>query len=276
MRLSLAKQKAPVIIGVVREKTPKAAIAAIRNCEIYGATGIDLHISCLDVQYQTVESMRSIIASSKLPVMALNYNQRYDRSNIGADENTRLGLLLKAAEAGAAAIDMQGYSFDPDSQHRFNPLFRDANYSFIKNEPKEIVVDPLIIDKQKEFIDRVHAIGSEVLMSNHTGIPMDSDQIIDYANFLLERNVDMIKIVTVANNDMELAESFKTMIRLKKEIPIPVSYHCSGTAGRLSRIINPMLGGFLVFCVDGYNEFSDFNQLYISTARTLFDNVSKI
>lgn len=276
MHLSLANQKAPVIMGIVREKTVKTAIAAIRNCTLRGAMGIDLHVSCLEEQFHTVEAMRTIISSGSIPVMALNYNQRYDRSDIKADEETRLGLLLKAAEAGAAAVDMQGYSFDADSRSRFDPSFINSPYSFVKNAPKEIVVNPVVIKRQKNFIDLVHSKGSEVLMSTHPGVSMDRRQLVDYANFLLERNVDMIKLVTVANTEAELVECFEAMIKLKNEIPIPVSYHCSGDSGRKSRIINPLLGGFMMFCVNGYDEFSDFNQLDIATARTLIDSADKI
>ena len=37
-----------MLAGVVREKTIKGALACIRNCEVQGATGIDLHLSCLE------------------------------------------------------------------------------------------------------------------------------------------------------------------------------------------------------------------------------------
>ena len=58
MRKSFAKVTSPILAGVIKEKTPDDAIAAIRNCEYKGATGIDLHLSCLDSQYQNMDSIK--------------------------------------------------------------------------------------------------------------------------------------------------------------------------------------------------------------------------
>ena len=70
----LSTMKAPAIAGVIREETAIKAIAEIKNCLYDGAEMIDLHMSCL--QDTSVENLRRIISSSKLPVLALNYNTR--------------------------------------------------------------------------------------------------------------------------------------------------------------------------------------------------------
>jgi hypothetical protein len=66
------------------------------------------------------------------------------------------------------------------------------------------------------------------------------------------------------------------MIALKKEIKTPISYHASGSAGMLSRIFNPLLGGQIAFCVDRYNEASIMEQIDLRTAATVVRNVKKI
>lgn len=48
MRRSFAKLPSPVLAGVVRETTTRAAIAQIKNCQYDGAGMIDLHMSCLE------------------------------------------------------------------------------------------------------------------------------------------------------------------------------------------------------------------------------------
>ena len=63
---------------------------------------------------------------------------------------------------------------------------------------------------------------------------------------------------------------------LKKEVNTPVSYHTNGAAGTLSRIVNPILGGHMVFCVDRYNEGSTMEQPDLKTARTIIDKVKII
>lgn len=277
MRKSFVNVKQPMIAGVIKENTPRTAIAEIKNSIYQGASGIDLHLSCLAEQYRTEEHIHSIINASKLPVLALNYNVSYEDASIyEATEEERTNLLMMAIDAGAAAADIQGYTFDLTSKKGFREEFSNLNYSFIKGNPKEIVVDSKIIDKQMDFIEKVHHKGAELLLSTHPGIPMDCQQVVDLALFLEKRNPDIIKIVTVANTEEEMVEAFKTMITLKKEVKTPVSYHCSGLKGDLTRIVNPMLGGFMCFCNPRFQHNSDMHQPLIATAKTLFDNLEKI
>lgn len=105
---------------------------------------------------------------------------------------------------------------------------------------------------------------------------MNSTQVVELALFLEKRNPDIIKIVTKAENEYDLTESFKAMTLLKREVETPVSYHANGKAGRLSRIVNPLLGGQIAFCVDRYSESSTMEQLDLKTVRTIVDNMKKI
>lgn len=273
---SFTKQESPLLVGVVREKTERAAIAAIRNCEYHGATGIDLHLSCLEREFQTEECFARIISQTRLPIMALNYNQTYDYQQFDTDEESRIEMLKMFVRAGGAAVDMQGYSYDLPSKLAFRQEFAHMPYSFIRDNPKEIVVDPAVIEKQKSLIEWVHSMGSEVVISTHPWVPMNCEQVVDLARFLEERNPDGIKIVTPCENDDQLAEAFKTMLMLKKEVKATVHFHCCGKAGSLSRIINPILGGYLIFCSDGYSESSNFEQLDLVTAKSIMDGIKKI
>ena len=119
-------------------------------------------------------------------------------------------------------------------------------------------------------------MNAEVLLSCHPGIAMNCRQVVELALFLEKRNPDIIKIVTFAADENDLIESFKAMSVLKKEVKTPVSYHTNGAAGTFSRIVNPILGGHVVFCVDRYNEGSTMEQPDLKTARTIIDNVKKI
>lgn len=275
-RKTFAKNPSPLLIGVVREKTVRASIAAIRNCEYHGATGIDLHLSCLEESERTVESLSKIIQACRLPILALNYNQTYEYDSYTTDEESRIELLMRFVEAGGAAVDLQGYTYDLPSKTAFREEFSHLDYSFIRDLPKEVVVDEKIIQKQMELIDRVHHAGAEVLISTHPWVPMNCEQVVDLALFLEKRNPDVIKIVTPCYNDEQLAESFKTMLTLKKEVKTKVHFHCCGAAGSLTRIINPVLGGYLIFCSDGYTSSSNFEQLDLTTAKKVLDNLKKI
>ena len=271
MKQKLSELTAPAIAGVVREKSIRGAIAEIKNCAYDGAAMIDLHMSCLEDT--STETLGRIIASSKLPVLALNYNNTYEWGDAGFSEEERVASFLRAVEAGAAGIDMQGYTFHLPSKKDF---CGEDKYSFTKGNPKEIVTDDGIIGKQCELINKVHSMGAEVLLSCHPGIPMKCEQVVDLALFLEKRKPDIIKIVTRADTEEDFAESIRTMLALKKEVRTPVSYHANGAAGVLSRIINPLLGGQIAFCVDRYNEGSTMEQLDLRTVATIVENIKKI
>jgi len=253
------------------EKSTKAAIAEINNCVYDGADMIDLHMSCLE-NTQTSE-LKKIISFSRLPVLALNYNTTYEGKNAGYSEDDRVALFLRAVEAGAAGIDIQGYTFHLPSKKEF---CGEDKYSFTKGNPKEIVTDRQIIAKQCELIEKVHSMGAEVLLSCHPGIPMTAEQVVDLAHFLEDRNPDIIKIVTKAENEDDLAESIRAMLLLKKEVKTPVTYHANGKAGMLSRIINPLLGGQIAFCVDRYSESSVMEQINLRAAASVVAQIRKI
>lgn len=267
----LSAMPSPALAGVIREKTKSEAIAEIKNCMYDGADMIDLHMSCLE--NSDTDILRSIILSSKLPVLALNYNKTCDWEDCGFSEEERIASFLRAVDAGAAGVDIQGYTFDAKSKDGF---FGEDKYSFTKGNPKEVVTDSKIISRQCEFIEEVHSKGAEVLLSCHPGVAMSCEQVVELALFLEKRKPDIIKIVTIANNEDDLIESFKTMTVLKRELKTTVSYHAGGKSGSLSRIINPMLGGHMIFCVDRFSNTSTMEQLDLKTVRSIVDNMKRI
>ncbi len=269
--IKLSKLRSPAIAGVIREKTALDAIAEIKNCMYDGADMIDLHMSCLEKT--DADTLKYVILSSKLPVLALNYNKTVDWRDIGFSEDERAQLFLQAIDCGAAGIDMQGYTFDAKSKDDF---FGEDKYSFTKGNPKEIITDEKIISKQCELIEKVHKKDAEVLLSCHPAIPMNSTQVVELALFLEKRNPDIIKIVTIAENEDDLIESFKSMQLLKKEVKTKVSYHAGGKAGSLSRIVNPILGGQIIFCVDRFSQTSTMEQLDLKTVKTIVENMRRI
>lgn len=271
MNIKLSQLKSPVLAGVVREKDARSAIAEITNCAYDGAGMIDLHLSALE--NTDTDTLREIIEASRLPVLALNYNQKYNFEFAGFDEEERVASMVRAIEAGAAGLDMQGYTFDIKSKDGF---YGEDKYSFTKGNPKEIVTDEKIISKQCELIEKVHSMGAEVLLSCHPAIAMTTEQIVDLAMFMEKRNPDIIKIVSIANNEDDLVESFKAMVALKKEIKTPVSYHAGGKAGNLSRIVNPILGGHMIFCIDTFNAGSNVQQPCMRAIKPVIDNIEKI
>ena len=267
----LSEIHAPAIAGVVREKTEAAAIERIKSCCEKGADMIDLHLSCLENADEAIYAR--IIAASPVPVLALNYNSKRDWSDAGFDEETRTASLLAAVRAGAAGADMQGYTFDIKSKSAF--CGKDE-YSFTKDKPLEVVTDPEVIEKQRAFIDEVHKAGGEVLLSCHPYVSMDAEAVVDLAAFLDLRGADIIKIVTLADDEAAAMEAVRAMTTIKEKIKTPVSYHAAGKCGGITRVINPLLGGRIAFCVDADDEFATAGQLDIVAMRKVTDGVRSL
>ena len=188
-------------------------------------------------------------------------------------EEERVESLLRAVEAGAAGIDMQGYTYHAPSESGF---YGENKYSFTVNDPEEVVTDPVIIEKQCALIEKVHSMDAEVLLSCHPGVAMNTEQVVDLVRFLKERNPDIIKIVTKALTPEDCDEAIRTMTVLKREFDFPISYHANGKAGVPSRLLNPLLGGQIAFCIDRYNEGSTMEQLDLRTVRAAVDNARKV
>lgn len=244
-------------------------MAAIRNAEYLGASGIDLHLPNLAPEHRCVECIRKIVDCARVPVVVLNYDANMD-------EEERVALLLSGIEAGAAALDMQGYTFDRYSKERFRDEFSNGTPSFVRHKPKECVLDPSVIERQCELIERVHAAGAEVLLSNHTGVPFSAEEVVELALFVEKRKPDVIKIVTAAEREEDAAEAIRAMMLLKKEVKTPVSYHASGKYGMLTRIVNPALGGFMAFCNDGFTSASVLEQPDLATVKSVVEGMKKI
>ena len=82
--------------------------------------------------------------------------------------------------------------------------------------------------------------------------------------------------MTWAPTEDDLYEGIKAMLMLKKEVKTPVSYHVNGKFGGLSRIINPLLGGQIAFCVDKFNEGSTIEQIDLRSATAMLDGLHNI
>ena len=268
--MKISQMLSPLLAGVVSQRSKSGAISAIKNCTFSGADMIDLHLECLDEKNE--DAFREIIRTTKLPVLALDYTSANCDGEWEAFEKQRIERFLAALRAGAAGIDIQGYTFHRPSRVGF---YGEDKYPFTANAPKEVVTDEGTISKQCDLIEKVHSMGKEVLLSCHPGIPMNCQQVVELALFLEKRNPDIVKIVTVAETEEDAMESIRTMTVLKKEVKTPVTYHVNGSAGTLSRIINPLLGGHMAFCVDRYKETNFVEQPELKAIRTIVDNLKR-
>ncbi len=259
-RLSFAHGKAPMIVGVIKEKHPYAVIRAIREAEFAGARGFDLHIPVLDKQYQTTEELKKIIDSTDRPILALNY----DTANYTDEE--RMESLIHAVEAGTASVDMQGYTFDRAAKDAFvDDEYIPTGMEFLKTKrPKEVALKPEIIAKQKAFIERVHNMGAEVLCSIHFNCILAREELETVARFARSKGADVVKMVGTCTNKYQVPEAIDATMYLHDVLDFPFSYHLNGKEGIPTRKLCPIFGSYVVFCnVDYRGNGVDPEQLHV-------------
>jgi hypothetical protein len=251
-------------VNVIREQDPGSAIANIKNAEYDGAQAHDLHLARLGPQFHTHKHFRQIISTTAKPILALNYRHMAEMT-----DEERVKLQLLAIEAGAAGVDIQADVFDPNPADSPGAALPDTD----NGKPKELSMDPAVIEKQMKLIEQIHAMGAEVLLSSHTRVVMSCEQVVAHALEMQSRGPDIVKIVSVCKNEDQLVEAFKSIVALKRVMKVPFQYQCHGEHSKLVRVVGPMLGSMLVFCNQRYTANTFLEQPLVHAMRSVFQNV---
>lgn len=240
-----------MVTALMSGLTPESLIAQSRGAEFEGADAIAIELRDLKPEFRNRETFERIINSVNLPFMFIFY--RNDRWNLLRDDEPRQELLMAAADAGAGMIDVMGDLYDPS--------------------PDECTHDPAAIEKQMRLIDRIHASGSQVVMSSHPQRVMSSEAVLKQLQSFEQRGPDVVKIVTVANTDEEFAESVRTTMLLRRELKTPFIHLCNGNFGRIQRFLGMTLGVSITFAVYRYEELALMTQPTVRSMKTVLDNV---
>ncbi len=251
VRPLFSQERFPVLTGIFSGETPEALIAAARNAEAEGARGVAAQLWNLKPEFRTAEALRRVVESISLPMMFTFY--RNDKWCASSDAE-RQELLLTAASAGGAMIDVMGDLYDPS--------------------PHEITSCKTAIERQMELIGQIHARGAEVVISSHTGAARSSDEVVEHMQALEQRGADMVKIVTHVATTAELAEAFKTTIALQESLQTPFIHLCSGPLSRPHRFIGPTLGAAICFAVSCYSAEHLYPQPTIRAMKAALDAVN--
>ena len=252
MRPSFLRLQAPYLAAIVAEATPERTITSILGCEHEGTEAFVVDLSLWERANLTRETLARVFHCTGRPMMPLCYCSR-SLSADKMDDDARADLMLLTIDAGAAACDILGDMYAPALRERTR--------------------DEHAIEKQKRLIERVHAMGAEVLMSSHAQnefIP--AEDVLEHMRDFTSRGADIAKIVVRANDEDELLESFRTTVLLKRELNAPFVHLCSGKYGRLQRYVAPSLGAILTFGVRGYSEHGP--QPVVRAARRVLDELN--
>lgn len=232
MKRSFLALPRPAVVCILGEPTVEASLATIRNGEYDGARAFAVHLRALGEGNLTAENLRRIIEGTAHPVMALLYRgETAGWKNPPSDEAiTR--VLLDAASAGAAAVDLMADMFDAS--------------------PCEFTSNPKAIDSQRRFIDEAHARGAEVVLSSHIAQARSCDQVLEQMTAMEARGPDYVKIVTQTDTEAEFLEAVRTTLALRQALKTPFIHLCTGAFARPHRFLGPTLGCAITFCVTRY------------------------
>ena len=245
------KRKGPMITAIMTGETPEELIAQIRGAEFDGADGIGIDLSHLKPEFREVKALERIIGTACLPFMFFFY--RNDCWKACPTDESRQEVLLKAAEAGAACIDVMGDLYNPS--------------------PRERTYDEAAIAKQKELIAKVHERGAEVVMSSHMSEPLTCAEVLDQLQEFERRGADIVKIVTTVNTEAELQEAIKTTMLLHHELKKPFIHLVNVKYSRFHRFMGPVLGVNVCFAVHRYDLRWPMTQPTVKALRTVVDTM---
>lgn len=216
------------------EKTPAADLALIRNGVYDGAHAFAVHLEHLPQADHTDDVLRRLTQATSKPIMLLHYRKPQTEGTAYTDEE-RMALLERCIRCGATAIDLTADTYDAS--------------------PLEFTAKPEAVDRQKAFIDRIHSLGGEVIMSSHiTDQSRTCEQVLEQMKAVEARGCDIAKIVTQADTEEAFVEGIRTTLALRREMKVPFIHLLTGRFAAPHRFLAPTLGNSLTFCVERYTE----------------------
>lgn len=250
MKPTFLNHEKPLYTVMIQKKTLDEILETIDKAREAGADAVGIQFEKLLPEYRTKQNYRMIFErAGDLPTYVTNY--RRSKSNEGKTDDELAEGLLELCECGATLIDVMGDIFCPTEG--------------------EFATDPIAIQKQKDLIAKIHAMGGEVLMSSHVLTYIPEERVMEIANGHYERGADICKIVTGADDNAQQVDNLRIIDALKQKLPIPFLFLCGGKC-KIVRRIGPMLGCCMWLCVYEHDELSTKSQPEIHKLKAIVDN----
>jgi 3-dehydroquinate dehydratase len=244
-----SQQKLPLLVASLSDPTPTKAICTMRNAIFDGAEAFMIHLEAMKQEHLCEKDLKTIInyACDK-PMFTMNY-----RLPNGKSDEQLVDEQIMAVRAGASMIDMMGDMFEPS--------------------PRELSQDSRSIDRQRQVIEEVHALGGEVLMSSHIWEYMPVEQTLAHAKALEARGGDFVKIAMCIHNEEQMIESLRATVLVKNELKVPFLHICMGQWGKLLRAVSPMFGSCFALCVQSYTEAGHKEKPLLRAEKAVLENI---
>ena len=221
----------PLITTMLKPNNTKDLVRDITAALKEGTEAFCLEIELMKTECRTATDFKHIFgAMENKPCYITNYRRLNINDTVQSDEELTEQMLFAFSLADNVKLfDIRGDLFD--------------------ESPDEITYNEKAIQKQIDLAKEVHRLGGEVLMSSHPLRFMPYDEVLKIAKAQQERNVDIIKIVTLAESEKELDENLKTTLRLKEALDKQFLFLCGGSHCRKHRLLGPVLSNSLFLSV---------------------------
>ena len=265
-------------VSMIIETTPDNAIIAMRKAEANGAHGFMIYLTALNPEYWNLQDLERIMYCTNKPVLVIAYNGTFAGNTVSQSAQDFANLLKLGVQAGASAVDMPGYLFCNNyntlvsENGTYKQQYIDDGYdmTFLNANPKEIALNPQTIAYQQNLVKEIRDLGAEVLYSAHVGVEMTAEETISAAKFIEEAiGVDVVKLVLSGSSKETVIEHLKACMILERELGIKFSVHGQST---LSRLMCPMFGGYIAFCVNEYTSAETNLQIDLATMIAILES----
>lgn len=228
---------------MVLEKTPENAIEVINQGHKNGAQAFGIQLEHLNREYRNLDDLKNIFdACNGKPIYITSYRNQQSE---GYNDQECMDYLLLGCRAGASLCDIMADMYDP--------------------LPNEITYNENAVSKQIKIADKIHKMGGEVLFSTHTHKFLETEEIIKIALAQKERGADVVKIVSVAENEEELSVSYDNIRQLKLNLKeTPFLYLVNGAMHKEIRENGCNKGVCMYLCVNKHKEPYSLEQPLIS------------
>ena len=251
MKKTFLKYQSPLLTAMVQEATPEDAICTIMNSLYDGAEAFGIQLESLKKEYRTEETLREIFKyCDNKPIYITSYRCAESK---GMTDEECVDLLMLGLKAGATLCDVMGDTYCPVAH--------------------ELAFDEEAAQKQKQLIEKIHALGGEVLMSSHLHAFLEEEEIVRYAKEQAARGADIVKIVSFAQTREQLMADIQIADRLDRELDRPFLFLANGPYSKLLRQIGPGLGVCMYLCVERYKHQNSKEQPLLRAAKAIRDNM---
>jgi len=242
------KYEKPIITAMVQASSPDRIEELVRLSAEDGAEAFGMQFCRVKAEYRNADTYERLFASANgLPVYVTNYR---DGENEGKNDQTLADELVELAECGATLCDVMGDLFDPQDD--------------------QMAKDTYAIEKQMKLIEKLHAVGAEVLISSHVMKFTSPERVLEIALEQQRRGADICKIVVGAENMSEQIENLKIATMLREKLSIPFLF-LSGGDTRILRRFGGELGCCMYLCVHEHDALATPAQPLVKCVKYIRD-----